>query len=28
MDGFSYRREDGENVLTMFKRHEARPVEA
>ena len=28
MDGFSYRREDGENVLTMYKKLEAGPVEA
>jgi hypothetical protein len=28
MDGFSYRREDDENILTMFKKLEAGPVEA
>jgi anti-sigma regulatory factor (Ser/Thr protein kinase) len=28
MDGFSYRREDGENILTMYKKLAAGPAEA
>jgi len=28
MDGFAYRREDGENILTMYKKLVAGPVEA
>jgi sigma-B regulation protein RsbU (phosphoserine phosphatase) len=28
MDGFSYRREDGENIVTMFKKLASGPVEA